>query len=111
MKKEIQVTTINRKPCVEIKFEIWMESFKDSINKRFCYLLKENRYNIIGCFSADTEEDKYNIWTCFAVLSCEKKEIYEEMTDEQAQIFENRHRTAICNDETFHPGWDILHLI
>ena len=57
------------------------------------------------------EEEKYNIWTCFAVLSCEKKEICEEKTDEQAQIFENRHGTAICNDETFHPGWDILHLI
>lgn len=62
VKKEIQVTAINRKLGVEVKFEIWMECFKDSINKRFCYLLKENRHSIKGCFSEDTNENKDNIF-------------------------------------------------
>ena len=38
------------KSWLEIKFETWMESFKESKNKRFCYILKENWSEIISCF-------------------------------------------------------------
>lgn len=62
IKNEIPVVCLDTHLWVQVKFEIWMESFKDSINKRFCYLLKENRSNIIDCFSEGTEENKYNIF-------------------------------------------------
>lgn len=89
-----------------------------------CMMFSKDVWKTVGGFSEECpgyedidfcvkglEKNKYNIWTCFALLSCEKREIFEEKTDEQVKIFENMHKTAICNDETFHPGWDTLHLI
>ena len=89
-----------------------------------CMMFSKDVWKKVGGFSEECpgyedidfcvkglEKNQYNIWTCYSVMSCEKREICEEKTDEQIAIFESKHKTIICNDETFHPGWDILHLI
>ncbi len=59
IKGKIQVMEFYTPNCAKIKFEVWMESFKDSISKRFCYILKENWRQIIDCFKKDGEEMSY----------------------------------------------------
>lgn len=62
IKKEIPVVEFRTKSWLEIKFETWMESFKESKNKRFCYILKENWSEIISCFQKNNKENKYDIF-------------------------------------------------
>lgn len=59
LKSKIQVYEFYEPSAVKIKFEVWMESFKDSISKRFCYILQKNWKMIVRCFDKEGEKINY----------------------------------------------------
>lgn len=60
IRKEIPVIDTDEILDVKIKFETWIESFGDSINKRFCYILQKHRKEIICCFWEYIDGKKYD---------------------------------------------------
>lgn len=89
-----------------------------------CMMFSKDSWKSIGGFSDEclgyedidfclrgAKRQRYNIWTCFAVMSFDRREITEEKSVDQVKVFEKKYRKLIEHDETFHQGWDILHLI
>lgn len=61
--KDIRVSELNWRLYVQIKFENWMGSFKNSTNKRFIYFFDKYRHEFITCLQEKEDEKIYDSFT------------------------------------------------
>ena len=57
------------------------------------------------------EQRKNNVWTCFSKMQYSGKTIFENRSEEQRRLFEDRYRDFFEKEKFFHPNWENLRLV